>query len=197
MKISDGPSVNSEWAKTHQKKQERSQEKSKSGGENKDKEQAVKLDVEKPATKVTYDKPVHPRDEKAIDRLIAESNQAYQRLRDLVIQLLERQGMSAEHLKEETLPEVAIDDEARADLEAMLGPDGEYGIEKTSDRIVDFAIALSGGDRSKAETLKDAIIQGFNEAERILGELPDISQKTFDRVMEKFEAWVNEAPKTG
>ncbi len=192
MKITDQSTAAHEAAQYHQKKAERSQ--AKVAG---DKEQVKKtgeiqdkLTKSEPAHKATYDKPTPVRNEQEIQRLMEESNRAHQHLRELVIRLLERQGMSAERLKEESL-KVEIDDEARAELEAMLGADGEYGVEKTSDRIVDFAIALSGGDKEKAGFLKDAIIQGFKEAEKALGGLPEISQKTYDRVMEKFDAWVN------
>lgn len=192
MKVTDRQTAAYEAAQQHQKKTERSQDKpqvennkGKQVGEIED-----KLTKSEPVEKITYDKPAPVRNEQEIQRLMEESNRAHQHLRELVIRLLERQGMSADRLKEEGL-EVKMDDEARADLEAMLAHDGEYGVEKTSDRIVDFAIALSGGDKAKAGLLKDAIIQGFKEAEKALGGLPEISQKTYDRVIEKFDAWAN------
>ncbi|SDY79719.1 hypothetical protein [Tindallia californiensis] len=153
-----------------------------------------KMDKDSKVEKVTYDKPKHVPDEKAIERLWKESQAAHQQLIDIVRQLLERQGVSTDQLDSmEGLADtdVEIDEIARNDLEALLGPDGELGIEQVSDRIVDFAIAISGGDTSKAEILKEAIIKGFKAAEEALGGLPDISQKTYDRVMEKFDAWVN------
>ena len=68
---------------------------------------------------------------------------------------------------------------------------------QTSDRILDFAKALSGGDPDKIETMKNAFIKGFKEATGAWGkDLPDISQRTYDAVMEKFDAWSKEAKKT-
>ena len=73
-----------------------------------------------------------------------------------------------------------------------ISEDGYWGVEQTSSRIVDFAITLSGNDTSKAETLIEAFKKGFSQATGIWGQdLPDISNKTYDAVMEKFEAWQN------
>ena len=85
-----------------------------------------------------------------------------------------------------------VDAETKAQAQADIAEDGYWGVEKTSDRILDFAKALSGGDPSKAETLLEAFKKGFEEATRTWGkELPEISQKTYDAVLEKFEAWKN------
>ena len=41
---------------------------------------------------------------------------------------------------------------------------------------------------------KDAFKKGFKQAEETWGgELPEISQKTYDAVLEKFDAWANES----
>ena len=85
-----------------------------------------------------------------------------------------------------------VDAETKAQAQADIAEDGYWGVEKTSDRILDFAKALSGGDPSKAETLLEAFKKGFEEATSTWGkELPEISQKTYDAVLEKFEAWKN------
>lgn len=76
--------------------------------------------------------------------------------------------------------------------EAEIGPEGYYGVEKTADRLVEFAKAVSGGDPAKIEKLKEAVKKGFEMAKEALGELPEISQKTYDRVMEKFDEWEKE-----
>ena len=62
-----------------------------------------------------------------------------------------------------------VDAETKAKAQEAISEDGYWGVEKTSDRIVDFAIALSGGDTSKAETLLDAFKQGFDEATKAWG----------------------------
>ena len=67
-------------------------------------------------------------------------------------------------------------------------------MEKTSDRIIDFATALTGGDPSKIEDMRAAFKKGYEQAEKAWGgELPEISQKTYDAVMQKFDKLAEEA----
>jgi len=147
--------------------------------------------------KVAYGKPSGTRDETTIQRLREESEQAYRQLREIVAQLMERQGSQAlrfeeaEAMVEKSPEKVKIDEEARSELEELLGPEGPYGVEQTSDRIVEYAIALSGGDTEKAELLREAIKKGFEAAEQTLGSLPEISRQTYDRIMEKLDEWVD------
>ncbi len=71
-----------------------------------------------------------------------------------------------------------------------VAPGGYWSPESTSDRFIEFAKALSGDDPAKAEMLMDAFKKGYAEAEKIWGgELPEISKKTYELTMEKFEAW--------
>lgn len=83
--------------------------------------------------------------------------------------------------------EISLDISKQAEIE--IGEDGYWGVEKTADRIIEFAKAISGGDPSKLKLLKDAVKEGFDMAEETLGELPEISKKTYTRVMEKFDEW--------
>lgn len=70
--------------------------------------------------------------------------------------------------------------------------DGYWGVKQTSDRILDFAKALSGGDSSKADELLNAFKKGFEQATRAWGDkLPQLCQDTYDAVVEKFTAWKN------
>ena len=79
--------------------------------------------------------------------------------------------------------------QARLEAHELIWPDGILGVEAVSQRIVDFAIAISGGDKSKLDILRKAIDDGFKAAEKILGELPEISKETYNRIMEKLDAW--------
>ena len=86
------------------------------------------------------------------------------------------------------------DAETIAQAQADIAEDGYWGVEQTSDRMVDFAKALTGGDSSKIEEMRDAIKQGFEEAKKLWGgELPEISQKTYEATMEKLDKWAEEA----
>lgn len=83
-----------------------------------------------------------------------------------------------------------VTEAAKAQAQEAISEDGYWGVEQTSQRIIDFAKALSGGDASKADLLLDAFKKGFQEATGTWGkELPEISQNTYKAVEEKFAAW--------
>ncbi|NTV89329.1 MAG: hypothetical protein HGA22_03045, partial [Clostridiales bacterium] len=83
--------------------------------------------------------------------------------------------------------------ETAASAADAISEDGEYGVEAVSNRIVDFAKSISGGDRSKYELLKSAIDEGFKQAGKALGtDLPEISNKTYEAVMTKLDKWYKE-----
>ena len=89
-----------------------------------------------------------------------------------------------------------VDAATKAQAQADIAEDGYWGVEQTSDRIVDFAKALSGGDPDKIGELRDAFLKGFEQAEKTWGgELPEISKRTYDAVLEKFDAWAAESAK--
>ncbi len=85
-----------------------------------------------------------------------------------------------------------VDAATKAQAQADIAEDGYWGVNQTSDRILDFAKALSGNDPDKAEEMIDAFKKGFKEATKTWGkDLPDISSKTYDAVLEKFDKWKN------
>jgi hypothetical protein len=110
----------------------------------------------------------------------------------LVKQLLERQGLTFEDLKD-FKGEIKVDEQARTEAAAAIADGGPLSAEAVSDRIVEFAKAVSGGDKSKLDTLRSSIDQGFAEAEKLLGgSLPEISHQTRDLINQKLDAWANE-----
>ncbi len=141
----------------------------------------------------TYTRPVEAKAGSAdIQALKEDSDRAYGQLREIVRQMLERQGLTFQDVKNRGQG-VRIDAQARAEAQSMIEGDGEYSVETVSDRIVDFAKAISGGDKSKIETLRKAIDRGFEAAAKAFGgELPEISQTTHDRINEKLDAWLQE-----
>lgn len=143
-------------------------------------------------TEATYKKPVFKRDEETIAKIKAEVEKAHEGLRNLVKKLLAKQGMTFNDLKIDGL-DIEIDDETRAEAQKAIDEGGPYSVESVSDRMVDFAKAISGGDKSKISLLRDSIKKGFEEAEKAWGgKLPDISYETLERTMEKLDAWENE-----
>lgn len=147
----------------------------------------------RPEKKATYDNPgvVKP-DIKKIEQLKKEADEALRPLRQMVEELLKKQGMSfkAANLKPSEGEMVEIDDETRAEAQRLISDDGEYGIENTANRLFEFAKAVSGNDKTKINALKSAIEQGYKAAEKAFGgELPEISKKTLERTMEKLDQW--------
>lgn len=144
--------------------------------------------------KVTYDQPKV--NQKTIQQLKDESENALSHLKQIVTALLKRQGLEfrdISEIKPEDLKDVTVDEIAQEEAQAMLEGDGELSPAKVSDRLVDFAKAISGGDKSKFELLKKAIDDGFEAAGIEFGaELPDICQETYKLTMEKLEAWAKE-----
>ena len=142
---------------------------------------------------VTYEKPVVRKpDIREVDRLWNETYKATDSLRDIVERLISRQGKKIKDVLNSNAS-LAVDDEARAEIEKALSEDGVWGVKAVSSRILDFAKAISGGDKSKLAELKAAIDKGFKAAEKALGgELPGICRETYDEIMKQLDAWENE-----
>ena len=141
---------------------------------------------EKSDSKVNY-KP----DTAAMEKMKADVLSQTERLRNLVSKLFSKQGETWNKAFDFL---VEIDEQTRAEAKEMVSEDGYFGVQKTTERIMDFAKAISGGDPSKIELLKGAVLQGFKNAEEIWGDkMPEITQKTYDAVMAEFDKWSNEA----
>lgn len=121
------------------------------------------------------------------------SERSHASLKALVRNMLKQQGIrfkeAASLLDEsdESAGVVTILPTSRDETEAA--EQDYWGVKATAERIINFAKSLAGDDPSKIAELKDAVIQGFAEAERILGGLPQVSQDTFDEVMRLFDEW--------
>ena len=131
-----------------------------------------------------------------IEKLKADAEQRTAQLRSLVEKMMTKQGVAigtADSMWSFLAKgDFTVDAETQAQAQADIAEDGYWGVEQTSDRILDFAKALSGNDPEKADLLLDAFKKGFEEATKTWGdELPEISQRTYDAVLEKFEQWKN------
>lgn len=88
--------------------------------------------------------------------------------------------------------ESEITDEMIEEAKEDVSEDGYYGVEATAQRMVDFAKALSGGNPAKAELLRNAFLDAYDQATEAWGdELPEISKKTKERTIELFDEWEN------
>ena len=87
-----------------------------------------------------------------------------------------------------------VDPATRLQAQQDIAEDGYWGVKQTSDRIIDFATALTGGDPAQIEKMRAAFEKGYKMAEKKWGgELPAISKQTYDAVMEKFDKLAAEA----
>ena len=128
-----------------------------------------------------------------ISILKEEAEKVYAHLKQIVSDLLERQGYSIEQLGELKAEDIKVDQKARDEAAQMIEEGGPLSPENVSNRILDFAKSISGGDKSKFELIKGAIKEGFEQAKKALGgELPEISQKTYDLIQKKLEDWNKE-----
>ncbi len=140
-------------------------------------------------------KKVYKQDTATIAKLKEEAEKRTSQLRDLVEKMLLKQGQTLEDSNFYSLlreGKVEVDPETAAQAQADSADDGYWGVEQTSDRLVSFAMALSGGDPSKADEMMSAIQKGFDDATKAWGdELPDICKRTLEATKEKIEKWKN------
>ncbi|MCD8553349.1 hypothetical protein [Seleniivibrio sp.] len=75
---------------------------------------------------------------------------------------------------------------------SLLGEDGYFGIEKTSQRLFEMAKALSGDDAEKLQEAKDAITKGYESVAGLFGEsTPQITHDTYNKTMEKMDSYID------
>lgn len=125
----------------------------------------------RPDAPVTYSRPVG-----------GSAGPGFEPLREYVVSLLRQQGIATDQLA--ASPEEAA---------AAIADDGYWGIEQTSERIFQFAVGAIGDDLGRLEKVRAAITRGYEEARAQLGGwLPEISERTIERVGEKLDAWVQQ-----
>ncbi|MGN1144843.1 MAG: hypothetical protein ACI4R5_00210 [Acetatifactor sp.] len=147
------------------------------------------------STKKTYTP-----DTNLINKLKADADARIAQLRSLVEQMMTKQSTAYGQANDiwSFLREgnYTVDPATKAQAQADIAEDGYWGVNQTSDRIIQFANALTGGDPDKIEEMREAFKEGYKQAEKTWGgSLPEISQKTYDAVMKKFDEMA-EAAKT-
>jgi len=134
-----------------------------------------------------------------VAQLQSEVDTRVQQLRDIVTEMLGKQAkastlgdgiwkMFAEG-KYENVDEAAI-----AQAKEDISENGYWGVNQTSDRIIDFAVALAGDDPDKLNDMKSAFKKGYEKAESLWGgELPELCKNTHTAVMDKFDKLLNDS----
>ncbi len=135
---------------------------------------------------ITYEKPK----KLSAEQLKALSDQRIASFKNMVSNML---GKQVKTLNKALFEGITVSpEEQQAALEA-ISPGGEWSPEAVSENILNMAKALSGGDVSKLELLKNAVIKGFEAAETTWGgKLPSITDETYDLIMKGFDEWAKE-----
>lgn len=129
-------------------------------------------------------------------QLQADSEARMAQLQSIVLRTINKQaetyGQATDMWKFLAKGDFTVDAATKAQAQADIAEDGYWGVEATSNRIIDFAVALCGDDKDKLEEMKEAFEKGFKQAEKTWGgELPDICQRTYDAVFDKFDNLIN------
>ncbi len=142
--------------------------------------------------------------------LKSDYRKGYGAFRQMVSSLLQKQGKKSQEVLTKIFGEngdfenvtdlgkimssLDVDEETRAQATSLISDDGEWGAKQVSQNILNFAKAVSGGDPSKIEEMKEAFLKGFSEAERVWGgTLPEISYRTKEAVLSGFKQWEDQA----
>lgn len=131
-------------------------------------------------------------DTNLINKLKADAEARTAQLRTLVEQMMGKQSTTYANATDMwqflRSGDYTVDAQTKAQAQADIAEDGYWGVNQTSDRIISFATALTGGDPDKIEEMREAFKKGYEQAEKTWGgSLPEISQKTYEAVMQKFD----------
>ena len=193
--------VGAQYSKTAAKEAKQTEKKDAAGAAQTANESGVVYEsstAEKVVNKTQYANP------ELVAKLKSDLEARTSQLQNIVTQMLSKQGST--FAKANDMWEIlasgkfTVDAATKAQAQADIAEDGYWGVEQTSDRIIDFAKALAGDDVTALEKMRDAFEKGYKMAEKTWGgELPEISQKTYDAVMKKFDELTQkktEAPAT-
>ncbi len=156
-----------------------------------------KLDSIELGTATSQDIGTYTVDRKKINEIKQDFARNTESFKKMVETMIEKQGKKVSQVLKDLAEgkdvQITVDSETQAAAQEAISEDGYFGVNKTSERIIDFAKALSGGDKSKIETLRNAFKEGFESAKEAFGgELPEISQQTYDKIMQGFDDWSEE-----
>ena len=133
-----------------------------------------------------------------VAKMKADQEERQKQLQNIVEQLMTKQGQtfnSANGIWSILAGgNFEVDAATKAQAEKDIAEDGYWGVKQTSERILDFATALTGGDPDKIEEMREAFKKGYKQAEKTWGgELPEISKQTYDAVMAGFDKMAEDA----
>ncbi len=136
-----------------------------------------------------------------IAKLQSDQEARQNQLMNMVQKLFSRQantyGQSTDMWKFLASGKFTVDAATKAQAQADIAEDGYYGVKKTSERMFEFAMALTGGDVDKMKEMQSAVEKGYKQAEKTWGgKLPSISQDTMAATNKLFEDYYASQEKT-
>ncbi|MCU6742977.1 MULTISPECIES: hypothetical protein [Suilimivivens] len=157
-----------------------------------EKDTAAVYEPSKKTTTTTTTKKTYKPDTATIARLKADAEQRTSQLQSLVEKILIGQGKVYNNANDIwsvlSSGNFTVDAATKAQAQADIADDGYWGVSQTSQRILDFATALTGGDPDKIDAMQAAFKKGYEKAQKTWGgQLPDICQKTYDAVLKGFD----------
>lgn len=140
------------------------------------------------------EKTIYKPDTALVEKLKADAEARTAQMRSLVEKMMMKQGQAVtgamDYLMALKNGTVKVDAATSKQAQDDISEDGYWGVKQTSDRLVSFAKAVTGGDPSKADEMMKAIEKGFKQATKAWGgDLPDICQKTLEATREKVNEW--------
>jgi len=156
--------------------------------------------VYEPSTEAKTDstKKTYTANTELVNKLKADAEARTSQLQSLVEKLISKQSTAYANANDMwsilSSGNFTVDAATKAQAQKDVSEDGYWGVTQTSDRIIQFATALTGGDPDKIEEMREAFQKGYKQAEKTWGgNLPEISQKTYDAVMQKFDELASQA----
>lgn len=137
-------------------------------------------------------------DTQMIAKLKADADARTSQLKSLVESMMTKQGQTYGKANDIwsflSGGNFTVDPATKLQAQADIAEDGYWGVSQTSQRILDFATALTGGDPGKIEEMRSAFEKGYKLAEKKWGgSLPSISQQTYDAVQKGFDKMAEDA----
>lgn len=113
-------------------------------------------------------------DRKAIiAQLKSDTEQRMAQMQSLVTKMFAKQGITIgttdDMWKALANGNFTADADTIAQAKEDISEDGYWGVNQTSDRLLDFAVALSGGDEENMKKMVSAVEKGFKEATKSWG----------------------------
>jgi hypothetical protein len=122
--------------------------------------------------------------------LESSAGDGYDLLRGLVLNIFKEQGLDYTIATDDS--EIDVSTLTPDEAQELIADDGYFGVEKTSERIFNFAVGMAGGDTARIDAIREGVENGFQEAvDAFGGSLPDISYDTYDTVMKKLDDWAS------